>query len=110
VKMAPMCSLPGISIDVTFAAGGHTSAYASMRQRGIRIRQHTSAYVSIRQHTSRHLYRRHLHSHARGAYVSIRKHASAYVSIRQHTSAYVGIGQRDTRTYLERHAREAHIL
>ncbi len=39
-------------------------------ERGLGIRQHTSAYVSIRQHTS--------------ACVCLRQHASAYVSIRQH--------------------------
>jgi hypothetical protein len=30
----------------------HTSAYVSIRQAYVSIRQHTSAYVSIRQHTS----------------------------------------------------------
>ncbi len=89
VNMAPMCSLPGISIDVTFTAtpGGHTSAYASMRQHTpacVNIRQRTSAYVrETRVHTLKGTPGRLTFSSTCGILIR-----DAYVSIRQHTSTY----------------------
>jgi hypothetical protein len=84
----------------------HTSAYVSIRQHtvGIReeagarrrvrlwepaacvsIRQHTSAFVSILSAYVRRRVRRRVQLWEPAAYVSIRQHTSAYVSIRQHT-------------------------